>query len=259
MRNFIVSEDLILKELQLNGSITLKETTSKFNISEATARRLFDRLERKGIGVRSHGKISLPDSTYNFYRYESSKEVYVNEKKKIAEYAVSIVKDGDVIFLDSGSTVCLFSVALADAIRRKIISNIKVFTNSYVIINVLNNLAEVSLVGGKYRHNRKDFCGYMAEKAMKDCHFNKCILGTDGYNSIVGFTTTDFESARICETAIEQSDDAIILMDSHKYKKAAVISFSKGDNLSLVITDNKIISEATTVFAEKGINVKVVD
>ena len=58
------------------------------------------------------------------------------------------------------------------------------------------------MIGGTYRTNRKDFCGYMAEKVMKDCHFDKCVLDTDGYNYIAGFTTTDFESARICETAI---------------------------------------------------------
>jgi DeoR family fructose operon transcriptional repressor len=127
-----------------------------------------------------------------------------------------------------------------------------------MIINILNDLAEVVLIGGTYRPNRKDFCGYMAEKAMKDCHFDKCFLGTDGYNTIAGFTTTDFESARICETAIERADNAVILMDSHKYKKAAVISFSKGENISAVITDGKITEEGKKAFESKGINLKIV-
>ena len=77
-------ENVLLKELQLNGCVTLKDAMQKFNISEATARRLLSRLENKGLGIRSHGKISLPDSTYNFYRYEASEELYVKEKKIIA-------------------------------------------------------------------------------------------------------------------------------------------------------------------------------
>jgi DeoR family fructose operon transcriptional repressor len=97
----------------------------------------------------------------------------------------------------------------------------------------------------------------MAEKSMKDCHFDKCFLGTDGYNPIAGFTTTDFESARICETAIERSDNSLILMDSHKYNKAAVICFSKGENLSLVITDYKIPDEGIKAFKSKGINIRI--
>ena len=250
-------ENILLKELQLNGCVTLKEAIEKFNISEATARRLFTRIESKGLGIRSHGKISLPDSTYNFYRYEASEELYVKEKKQIAAEALKLIKNGDVLFLDSGTTVCLFSMALAEVLRDKRLHKIKVFTNSYMIINILNELAEVVLIGGTYRPNRKDFCGYMAEKSMKDCHFDKCVLGTDGYNSMVGFTTTDFESARICETAIERSENAIILMDSHKYMKATVICFSKGENISTVITDGKMPEEGIRAFKRAGINIKV--
>ena len=257
MKKTLAGENILLKELQLNGCVTLKEAIKKFNISEATARRLFARMESKGLGIRSHGKISLPDSTYNFYRYEASEELYVKEKKIIAEYAVKLVKSGDVLFLDSGTTVCLFSMALAEAIRQNTLGNIKVFTNSYMIINLLNDLAEVSLIGGTYRPNRKDFCGYMAEKAMKDCHFDKCILGTDGFNKLAGFTTTDFESAKICETAIERSDTAFILMDSHKYNKAAVISYSNGEDLTVVITDDKIPADAVKVFSDAGINLRI--
>ncbi len=251
-------ESVLLKELQLNGCVTLKEAIEKFNISEATARRLFTRIESKGLGIRSHGKISLPDSTYNFYRYEASEELYVKEKRQIAQETLKLIKNGDVLFLDSGTTVCLFSMALAEELRCKRLQNIKVFTNSYMIINILNELAEVVMIGGTYRPNRKDFCGYMAEKAMKVCHFDKCILGCDGYNSIVGFTTTDFESARICETAIERSENSIILMDSHKYKKATVISFSKGEEISLVITDDNISKEGIKAFKEVGINLRIV-
>lgn len=257
IRKTVSAENILLKELQLNGCVTLKEAVKKFNISEATARRLFTRMEKKGLGIRSHGKISLPDSTYNFYRYEASQELYVKEKKIIAEEAVKVVKNGDVLFLDSGTTICLFSMALAEALRQKTIENISVFTNSYMIINILNNLAEVTLIGGTYRPNRKDFCGYMAERAMRDCHFDKCFLGTDGFNKIAGFTTTDFESAKICETAIERSDNAIILMDSHKYQKATVIKFSNGKDISLVIADQNISTEAKKVFADLGINLRI--
>lgn len=254
----LAGENILLKELQLNGCVTLREAIDKFGISEATARRLFTRLESKGLGIRSHGKISLPDSSYNFYRYEASEELYVKEKKQIAEEAVKLLNNGDVLFLDSGTTVCLFSMALAETLRQKQLHNIKVFTNSYMIINILNDLAEVVLIGGTYRPNRKDFCGYMAEKSMKDCHFDKCFLGTDGYNAMAGFTTTDFESARICETAIERSDNSIILMDSHKYKKAAVICFTKGENISLVITDQNIPEEGVKQFKREGLNLRIV-
>ena len=257
MKKTIATENVILKEMQLNGCVTLKAAMEKLGVSEATARRLFARMEEKGYGIRSHGKISLPDSSYSFYRYETSEELYVKEKKQIAKEAINLISDGETLFLDSGTTVCLFSMALNEAIKQKTLRDIKVFTNSYMIINILNESAVVNLIGGTYRPYRKDFCGYMTEKAIKDCHFDKCILGTDGYSKSAGFSTTDFESAKICETAIENSDNSIILMDSHKYNKAALVSFSKGENVSLVITDDNISDEAKKDFLRAGINIKI--
>lgn len=257
MKKTIAQETVLLKEMQLSGSVNLQEAMSKLNISAATARRLFTRMEEKGYGIRSHGRISLPDSTYSFYSYEASEELYVKEKKEIAKEAVSFISDGDTLFLDSGTTVCLFSMALAEALRQKTLKNINVFTNSYMIINILNGLTTVNLIGGTFRPNRKDFCGYMAEKAIKDCHFDKCILGTDGYHRRIGFSTTDFESAKICETAIGNSDKAIILMDSHKYGKATLVGFCKAESVSLLVSDGKLSKDAQSEFLAEGINVRI--
>ena len=44
------SENILLKEMQLNGCVTLKEAMKKFGMSEATVRRLFARMEEKGLG-----------------------------------------------------------------------------------------------------------------------------------------------------------------------------------------------------------------
>ena len=100
MKKTIAQETVLLKELQMSGSITLQDAMEKMKISAATARRLFTRMEEKGYGIRSHGKISLPDSTYSFYRYEASEELYVKEKKAIVKETVSLISDDETLFLD---------------------------------------------------------------------------------------------------------------------------------------------------------------
>ena len=67
-------------------------------------------------------------------------KVYISketEKKIIAAEALKLIKSGDVLFLDSGTTVCLFSMALAEVLREKRLHGIKIFTNSYMIINII--------------------------------------------------------------------------------------------------------------------------
>lgn len=257
MKKTKLQETILLKELQLSGRVSIREAMEKMNLSESTARRLFSRMEEKGLAIRAHGTISLPNSTYNYYHYETSKAMYVEEKRAIARETVKMIRDGDTIFLDSGTTVFLFSLALNEEIRQKRLKNVRVFTNSFMIVDNLNQSISVNLAGGEYRPHRKDFCGYVTEKIIKEFHYNKCILGTDGFSVENGFSTTDFNTARICESAISRSDNVIVLMDSHKFDKSAAISYSNGENISAVVIDDGVSEEQKNLLSDVGVAVVI--
>ena len=259
MKKTQMQETVLLKELQLCGHISLQDAMKKMSLSESTVRRLFTRMERKGLAIRTHGVISLPNGTYNFYNYATAKGLYLEEKRAIAKEAVKMIKDGDTIFLDSGTTVFLFSLALNDAVERGELKNIKIFTNSFMILDNLNQKVNINLVGGEYRSNRKDFCGYITEKTIKEFHYSKCIMGTDGFSVESGFTTTDFNTARICETAISRSDAVIILMDSHKFNSSATIAYSKGEDVSAVIVDKGVTEENKKSLLSVGVSVIIAE
>ncbi len=248
-------EKVLLKELQLKGSASLQEIMKKCSLSESTTRRLFARMEKKGLAIRSHGIISLPNGIHNYYNYSTAKDMYIEEKRSIAKEAIKMIRDGDTIFLDSGSTVFLFSLALNEALKEGKLKNIKVFTNSFMVLDNLNQNVNVNLLGGEYRSHRKDFCGYITEKTIKEFHYSKCIMGTDGFSEEHGFTTTDFNTARICETAISKSDAVIILMDSHKFDITSAISYSNGTDISAVVVDEKISERDKKRLMSKGLTV----
>ena len=79
-----VGESALFKELQLNGCVALKEAIKKFNISEATDRRLFTRIESKGLLIRSHGKISLQIVLIIFITMEREKNFTLKKKADCA-------------------------------------------------------------------------------------------------------------------------------------------------------------------------------
>ncbi len=257
MKKTETQEKILLKELQLSGHITLRDAMEKMSLSESTARRLFTRMEKKGWAIRTHGVISLPNGMYNYYNYAAAKDMHIEEKRSIADEAVKMIRDGDTIFLDSGTTVFLFSLALNEVLKQGKLRNVKVFTNSFMILDNLNQNVNVNLVGGEYRPHRKDFCGYITEKTIREFHYNKCILGTDGFSEENGFTTTDFNTARICETAISRSDSVIILMDSHKFDISSAISYSDGGNVSAVVVDDKITEQNKKRLMSKGLVVSI--
>lgn len=231
-------EGLLLEQLKMKKRLSLSEAIDLLKVSESTVRRLFIRLENGGFAIRSYGGIQLVGNhPIMDYSYDQVEGRSVEQKKMIGERAALLPESGDMLYLDSGTTMAHLCAAMAGRIERKELSGVTVFTNSLVNLELLYKYVPVSLIGGEYRASRKDFCGYMAEEAVKNLHFTKCFLGADGYHLHHGFTATDFQTARLNELAIRNTDRRLVLMDSSKFTVTSVVSYSRNQLIHTLITD----------------------
>lgn len=247
------NELLLLKELNMRKIVSIESAINLLGVSGSTVRRLFINLEQKGACVRGHGSIRVLDNDFtNIYVYEGEEKTGVTEKEIIAEKALKLIKDGDVIFLDAGTTLAKLCAKIAGALQDNKIHGIKVFTNSLVNFNVLKSYVSVNVIGGEYRENRKDFCGMATEMMLTNICFDKCFLGTDGYTGDVGFTATDFQTARISQLVIANSGEKYILADCEKFKMSAGVCFAKKENITAVITND---TEKAAVLSGAGIKI----
>ena len=232
------NEMILLRELNTEKIIDIKHAMKLLSVSESTVRRLFVNLEQKGVCVRGHGCIRIFDNDItNIYVYERVEGTSVAEKEVIADKAMKLIESGDVIFLDAGTTLAKLSARIADALRDNHLHNLTIFTNSLVNLNVLKDYADVNVIGGVYRDNRKDFCGIIAEMAIQNIYFNKCFVGTDGYGKGIGFTASDFQTARISQLLIANSEKSYILADTDKFNQTSGICFAKDEDITAVITN----------------------
>lgn len=236
MKKTEIMEQKLLEMMSKNKRVTLNEAIISLDVSESTVRRLFVKIEESGKGVRDYGGIRLAADAVE-YSFETYGEKMMNEKHEIASTAVKLLKPGDIIYLDSGTTLARFTEVISEYAKRGIVRDVTVFTNSLVNLNILNEVAKVNLIGGEYRRNRRDFCGYLAEEAIKSLHFTKCFLGADGYSMNVGFTATDFSTARLNELALKNSDEGYVMLDSGKFLTQSVVSYSKNLPITAVITE----------------------
>ncbi len=231
-------EQLILEKLKSCKKITLAQAMELLQVSESTVRRLFIRLENKKVAIRNYGSIQLINtSPHADYLYEEVEEQFADKKKQIGYQAAMMVESGDTLYLDSGTTIFQLCAALAQRLENKEISQISIFTNSLVNIDILSPHITVNLIGGEYRIKRKDFCGYLSEELLKGLHFTKCFLGADGFHLQNGFTATDFHTARLNELALETSDKSYVVMDSSKFMTTSVVSYSRNHTVDAIITD----------------------
>ena len=233
------NEQRLLEILSVQQKISLSETMKLFDISESTARRLFAELETKGLVIRTHGGIHLTNVSLNSYSFESFEHANQDKKIAIAKKACELLRDGDNIFCDSGTTMQYFCNELVTFSKKNAL-NITVCTNSLVNLNILTPHIPVTLIGGDFRSNRRDFNGYIAEHALEKLYFDKCFVGTDGYISPATFTTTDHGTARIDEIAIQHSGSAYLLTDTTKFSRASHIAFVSAHELTAIITDSKL-------------------
>lgn len=223
-------EKIILNYLKEFGSITLNEIMDLTDTSESTIRRDLTFLEKKGMLVRVHGGATLKSN------YEETLDdkliINQNEKEKIALYAVSLIKNGDCIYLDAGTTV---SHMIKHLEKKEVI----------VVTNGINHLEELKkynittyLTGGLIKFKTQALIGRETIKTLNDYNFDKCFLGVNSISLDKGYTTPDPEEAFVKNTAMELSKEVFVLADSSKFNKS---SFAKIANLekAIIITNKK--------------------
>ena len=247
-------EQELLARLSLVQKLRLSEAMDMLRISESTARRLFARLEQDGRAIRTHGGVQCINHAIAAYSFEDGEKTNIDKKTAIAREACSHLEDGDVVFSDSGTTIQCFCAELIRRLQTENL-NIVVCTNSLANLELLSPYLPVKLLGGEYRANRKDFCGYMTEQALKGLFFTKSFVGADGCAQGKQFTTTDFETAQMNQIAMGNSEESFMLVDSSKFATTAHVAYVPVDYVDVIITDDEINPDTLQQLKQQDVRV----
>ena len=224
--------------LKRTGQVTVSDATGMLGVSEATVRRLFIQMESEGLAVRSHGTLrSVPSPSV--YSFEASAQVYSREKQNIGRMAAMFVEDGDIIYLDCGTTIFQMTLALSQRIAAGEFRSLNIITNSLVNVQSLSPMSgcRLILVGGEYDCSRRDFSGPLTERFLAPFHFNKCFLGCDGVNQRDGFSSKDANISSLNSCVMERADAVYVLCDSSKLDKSSMVSYAPLNRVTAMVTN----------------------
>ncbi|MHC4874541.1 MAG: DeoR/GlpR family DNA-binding transcription regulator, partial [Planctomycetota bacterium] len=205
MKKQEIREANLIEMLKTSHRLAIADVIEHLGISEATARRLFAKLESEKKLIRTHGGIQATPELRSDYSFLTSAASRNPEKEKIGRKAAEKVKNNDQLFLDAGTTVLKMAEALAFRIQKGELKNIIVFTNSLSLTNNLAGYCEVILIGGKIRPERRDVCGPLARQNLEKYRFDKVFCGVDAISSDGELMTTDPETAEINALFISRS------------------------------------------------------
>lgn len=249
-----IREEKLLKALGRKKYLRTHEAAEIMGVSECTVRRFFNVLQERGDVVRVHGGIKLTTGRNPEYQFEYLQLQQSEQKQRIGDCASKLVHDGDIIFLDSGTTTQQMAISLAQRLYRKDLKDVSIFTNSLKNLMILENYCEVNLIGGLFRSKHQSFCGYLAEMILGYVSFEKCFLGADGINPNPndGVMTTDIFNAKMNQIVSNRSRDVILLADSTKFMRRSLISYTKVETLKMIITDVGLSEATAEVLEELG-------
>ncbi len=209
------------------------ELTDRLGVSEVTIRKDLTILEEMGYLVRTRGGARLAEDSRLLRNLDSRRLDHVAAKRDIAGKAREFIREGDTIFIDSGST-CL---QLAGMIRGW---NLRVLTNSLDVMVELSSAAGISLfsLGGSYRREAGSFLGPIALDTLKNFNVETCFLGATGFTDRGVFTAQNVIESQLKRRVLDVTGRRIILADSSKFGVTAFSVFANAEDVDVLITDD---------------------
>ena len=241
-------KQIILKILDEKGDVDVKELAQVLETSEITVRRDLGLMAADGLLYRTHGgamKLSLVNQPISFVQKSA---VNADKKDHICRIAAAQIQDGDVIFMDCGSTV----FRMCGFIRDK---RIKVITNSLPVVHeLLNSAVSINLIGGEVDAERQAVHGSMSIEHIRRYQADKAFLGVGGISVEKGLSAVSEKEAEMTLSMAANAQVTYLLCDSSKLGKDKYLTFAPLTLVNVLITDEQS-SEIIQAFTNAGVNV----
>ncbi|MDQ0148799.1 DeoR/GlpR family DNA-binding transcription regulator [Eubacterium multiforme] len=225
----------ILKLLEEKNTITVTELVKELDTSESTIRRDLNHLDQIRKLKKVHGGAKSINMTYATKDDEVvvRQTLNVEEKKKIAKYAASLINEDDFVYIDAGTTTELMTDYITE--NRAIY-----ITNGIVHAKkLIQKKCKVYIIGGELKLSTEAIIGVEAIDSLKKYNFTKGFFGTNGINKNAGFTTPDIKEALVKREAVNRSHEAYILADDSKFNHISAVTFAEIDRATIITTNLK--------------------
>jgi DeoR family transcriptional regulator of aga operon len=227
----------ILEDLANSSLVTVSQLSQRFNVSEVSIRHDLHELESRGLLRRVRGgAVSVPQTILE-WSFKEKMLMHKEQKERIGRAAAAMIQSGDVIIMDSGTTV----VHVARHISHDILAGgqLTVITSSLPIVRELGSWSGVHLIllGGVYLRMQEVLVGPQAIASMAGLHADKMFLGAGGLSVEVGATTATVLDAEVDRVCVRASEQVIAVIDSSKIGRKGLASVVPLSEIDLLITD----------------------
>ena len=222
-----------LQALSSAGSITVEQAVELTGVSADTVRRDFNRLAGRGLVVRTHGGIMSRDGYVHDSPIRERKVQRAAEKAAIARAAAALVVDNETIALDGGTT----TFGVIEHLRADLTLTVITYSLDAAIEVARRPNMSAIVLGGLVREPTLSVVGPDAMAMVGNFHANTLLLGANGVSLELGLMTPNRMEAELKAALIGISDRVVLLADSSKIHKRALVTFGSLKAVTTLVTD----------------------
>src|SRR5579885_3534744 len=243
-----------LELLRSDGRVLVRDLAKRFHTSLITIRKDLESLHHQGLLERTHGgALPLRTGALQDQTLHEKERLHRHEKLRIAAAALRMIRPGQVIILDSGTT----TTAISRGCRQ--MRNLTVITNATNIAAELADTAvEVVLTGGSLRKNYFSLVGPLAEESLRKLSADMLFLAVDGFDVHYGLTTPNQLEARVNRAMSESARRTIVVCDSSKFGRRSLSLIMGVSAVHETITDRGIPRRDLKALRDMEVEVKLV-
>jgi len=242
----------ILDRLRHDGRVDVAELAVALDTSEVTIRRDLDILAEQGTLRRIRGgavSLMMRGEELPF----AMREVEAAEaKERIAALASGLIRDGEAIVVDSGTS----GLAVARALVDRKLTVMPLSLHGAVALGASSSVS-LLLPGGTTRFGEGSMVGPIAEAGLAALRFDTVVLTCCGLSAEDGVTAHDLQDAAVKRAAVKYSRRTVVVAEGAKFTRTALASVCPAETIDILITDETAPSAALDQFRDAGVDVRV--
>lgn len=243
--------EAILDYLKEHHAATVTELSRQFSISETSIRRDLDKLERAGFLRKTYGGAILVEGGNSVLSLDARKQTEKEAKSIIARKAAELIRNGDVVFLDSSST----ALGMVPHLER--FTNLSVITHGLQIAVGLAAYPQLRTycLGGLVMPNIFSCSGSLTNRTLMGMHADKLFLSPKAVEPERGVFCGNEEEAAVRRAMMERAEESILLCDAKKLGRRAAFHLCGLEEIHTIVCDRVPEPPWQERFAQHGIRV----
>lgn len=245
----------IVEQAQAAGKVMVDLLAAEFSVSTVTIRSDLNDLDRSGLLVRCRGGALASTKLTRELSVQERYKKNLPTKQRLGRAAAELIQPGESVVLDAGTTTEEVAHCLVDY------ENLTLMTNGLNIASALagSEGVDVMITGGSLRKKSMSFYGRQAEESLRHMHFDKLILGVDGFDTVAGITTYFEPEAALNRLMCEISSEIIAITDSSKFDHRGFHIIRPFAEISTLVTDSGIPDRYRNELTDAGVKLVIVD